>query len=479
MTEKIAEKLTDDSGVLKEILKAAEESAPKPSKNQEVFVLYEGRLNDTGKVFDSSMDESNPFKFILGKGQVIKGWDIGVASMKKGEKAKFTLAPQYAYGESGAGADIPPNATLIFEVELLDFADKAKSKHEMTKEEKVNLATILKNEGNELNKAQKQDEAIAKYDSAVEYLKSEIKHLNETETALYVTCLVNTAICSNKIGRFVKAINTASDALKTQISNKALYQRGIAHVGNASDEESLALASEDLEALIKLVGDQDVAVSNLQSSINDKKAKIIALKKSQFKSFLNSGLYNEKEMPTAPKEIEIEEKVAEGNPIVYFDVTYNNNPEPKRIEFELFKNVTPRTAENFRALCTGEKGFGYKNTIFHRIIKSFMMQGGDFENANGTGGKSIYGHKFDDENFSIKHTREGLLSMANSGKNTNGSQFFITFEKTPWLDGKHVVFGRVIKGYEYVKDIEQNVLTKEQDMPQTSVLVVDCGEITN
>lgn len=478
MSEKSVEKLTEDSGVIKEILKAAEEDAPKPSKNQEVFVLYEGRL-DNGKVFDSSLDASNPFKFVLGKGQVIKGWDIGVASMKKGEKAKFTLASEYAYGASGAGADIPPNATLIFDVELLDFADKAKSKHEMTKEEKVELANKLKNEGNELNKAQKQDDAILKYDLAVDYLKSEIKHLNETETALYVTCLVNTSICANKVGRYVKAINSASEALKTQISNKALYQRGIAYCGNSSDEESLALATEDLEALIKIVGDQDVAVSNLKSSINEKRAKIIALKKSQFKSFLNAGLYNEKEMPTAPKEVDIPESVLEGNPRVYFDVTYNGNPEPKRIEFELFKNVTPKTAENFRALCTGEKGYGYKNSIFHRIIKSFMMQGGDFQNANGTGGKSIYGEKFEDENFNIKHSKEGLLSMANSGKNTNGSQFFITFEKTPWLDGKHVVFGRVIKGYEYVKDIEQNVVCGAQDKPNSDVVIVDCGEIIN
>jgi peptidylprolyl isomerase len=169
------------------------------------------------------------------------------------------------------------------------------------------------------------------------------------------------------------------------------------------------------------------------------------------------------------------------NPRVYFDITIGDKPAG-RITFELFADTVPKTAENFRALCTGEKGIGkagkplhYKGCRFHRIIQQFMCQGGDFTRGNGTGGESIYGEKFADENFQHKHSTPGLLSMANAGPGTNGSQFFITTVVTPWLDGKHVVFGKVVDGQPVVAAME--AVGSRSGSTSKDVVIADCGEL--
>ncbi len=169
------------------------------------------------------------------------------------------------------------------------------------------------------------------------------------------------------------------------------------------------------------------------------------------------------------------------NPRVFFDITIGNQPAG-RIVMELRADVAPQTTENFRALCTGEKGVGtagkplhFKGSAFHRIIPDFMCQGGDFTRGNGTGGESIYGRSFPDENFQLKHTEPGLLSMANAGPNTNGSQFFLTTVATPWLDGKHVVFGRVIEGMDVVRQMEQ--VGSASGRTSQPVVIADCGQL--
>ncbi|XP_043713598.1 peptidyl-prolyl cis-trans isomerase 1-like [Telopea speciosissima] len=169
------------------------------------------------------------------------------------------------------------------------------------------------------------------------------------------------------------------------------------------------------------------------------------------------------------------------NPKVFFDITAGGFPLG-RITMELYSDITPFTAENFRALCTGEKGIGrsgkplhYKGSSFHRVIPGFMCQGGDITTGNGTGGESIYGAYFGDENFVKRHTGPGILSMANAGPNTNGSQFFISTTTTHWLDGKYVVFGHVTEGLEVVLEMElYGSLNGETAKP---IVIADCGQI--
>jgi peptidylprolyl isomerase len=460
--------LTEDEGVRKQILKEGEGDCP--PDHYEVEVHYEGKLESNGSTFDSSYSRG-PFKFQLGQGSVIKGWDVGVKTMRKGEKAEFILRSDYAYGDRGFGDKIPAKSTLVFQVELLNFYPKEKSKYEMDLPEKISNAKKLKDEGVSLFSQKNYSEAVAKFEDGYSYLeKTSFKELTSEAKDLILSLLLNMSNCYNNLKKYSQTVKHIQEALKVKESPKCYYYSGIANA-NLEEFES---AENDYSKLVSLVPADDPGVKSLRNLINEKKVSKETKSKNLYKSFLKTSLYDDKEVKESPKDIP--DTVNEKNPKVFFELQIGDDPNLKRIEFELFADKVPKTAENFRVLCTGEKeGLTFKNSIFHRVIKGFMMQGGDFENANGTGGSSIYGRKFDDENFHYKHNKEGLLSMANSGPNTNGSQFFITFKETPWLDGKHVVFGRVIKGMDIVKEVEA-INTNDQDVPSTPVRILNCGQ---
>lgn len=297
---------------------------------------------------------------------------------------------------------------------------------------------------------------------------------------LLVVICQNISVVLNGAGKHSDVIPHCTRAIKVNPQAfKAFYQRSLAR--HKTQEYDGAM--EDIKAAIKIMP-QDKNLRAHFEVVKKAKSAADAKKAKAMQGMFGGGMYNE--MPDPPKPTENITKLPEFRPEntqTYFDIEIGNEGDAEyqkgRVVFELFDKEVPTTTENFRAICTGEKedaALHYKNCKFHRVIKGFMMQGGDTTAGNGTGGKSIYGNKFNDEGVWVPHTHRGVLSMANSGPNTNGSQFFINYGPTPHLDGKHTCFGRIIHGEDICAKAEANP-TASGDVPISPVKIVDCGEL--
>ena len=397
------------------------------------------------------MIKDEPLKVRVGEGQVIAGWDRALMTMKVGEEADLVVSSQYGYGAVGSPPAIPGDATLTFRVEIVSIGDRKPTHWQMSDEEMFEAAQKHKEEGNAKYKEKNMREAENQYRQAI-YNLNACKLENEDAKKLRLTSYQNLALVLNSVGDYGESIRTCAKALQVDgKAVKALYLRSVAY----QKSQNFGEATNDLKAAI-ILAPGDKKLRDEFASLKAAKAKYAASQRGAMAKMFSEGLYNEKK---AVVKRSVFDKLPDFYPLnaqTYFDIAIGDPAEPDhswRVVFELFDKAVPKTAENFRVLCTGERedpALSYKGNIFHRIIKGFMAQGGDTTARNGTGGKSIYGEKFDDEQVWFPHTHKGVLSMANAGRNTNGSQFFLCFGAAPHLNEKHTIFGRVIDGWEVV-----------------------------
>ena len=464
------DKITDDGGITKKIIK--EGTGVKPVDGNEVKINYEARYQKA--VFDKNED-GKPFSVKIGAHSAIKGMEMGLKTMKVGEIARYVFRPEYNYGNTKIHPFVPENSTLKYEIELLEIVGRNKEIDSLGYEEKVERATAIKEEGVQKFKEGNYKEAKEKFEEAEKYLDKFVNKDEEKEKEgckLYQSVLMNLCNCCNKLKAYYSVITHANLGIKINDKLPKLYYfRSIAYSYTAEFEK----AQKDIETLEKLLSEEEkknAGLDYLRELIEKNKKASNKQRKKFSKGAFSHDVYKDAgyQKPIAPPK-----EPNPKNPVVFLDIKIGSK-EKKRVKIELFANIVPKTANNFKSLCTGEKTITYKGSKIFRIIKNVFMQGGDFEKNDGCGGYSIYGDKFEDENFYYSHSREGLLSMINEGKNTNGSQFFITLRDTTWYDEKHVVFGQVISGMDYIKEIE-GIKIDDDDKPEEDVVIENCGEI--
>ncbi len=471
--------LTEDGGIKKKIIREGKGEQPTEGKN--VFIYFISKYNE--REFERT-EKNEPFKFTIGENEVIKGWEIAVKSMKIGEKSEFLMTPEYTYGDKQIRDWIPANSILTFEIKLLAIGNNRPENclENMTYEEKLHWGKLLKAEGVEKFKSGDISSAKECFLKALSFLKlMDINKEEEKEGVdLYLTTLSNICNCFNKEKEYNSVIEISSVGLKVKNLPKLLYFRAIAYAFT----EEFDKANDDLNMLTNLLIDNDEGeqknmenieqtIKYVKSIIDNRKEIYIEKNKRYSRAIFRQYLYHGK--PLKEKLLMPPKKINSENFLVFFEIKIGDN-NCSKIIFELFKDITPITAENFRCLCVGNnENLTYKGTYLDKIIKNFVIGGRILENENQKD-KCIYGEYFDDENYLYCHCRRGLLTMDNEGKNTNSSKFLITLKDIPWFDGKHVVFGQVIKGMEIIKEIE-NIETDINDIPLIKVRIENCGEI--
>ncbi|KAK1444182.1 cyclophilin-like domain containing protein [Babesia gibsoni] len=454
--------LTGDSGVVKTIL-VESPNGEIPAEGHQVEIHYVGKL-ESGVVFDSSYDRDSTFKFVIGGMVLVKGCEIAIGSMRVGEKAMIVIQPSYGYGETGSGKHIPPNAVLHFEVELINTRPQPRNKSDMSTDEKIQASVDCKESGNSKFLRGEYWAAVTMYKEGVNYLSERDEWAEEprkTSDLIKLQCHLNLSNCYIKLEKYDFAEDNATEALRIDANNvKGLYRRALARFNLKSYSDAL----QDLAKLIKSNPKNADAVK-LYHLAKVKHSENSQIQKKHYGSvFKGLSLYEDKKGLRQLKDM----------PHVYLDVTIGE--KMYKLVIALFEDTVPKTAKNFKQLCDESAEFNYKGNKFHRLIKGFMIQGGDITKGDGTGGMSIYGESFEDEAFTDTHSERGLLSMANCGPNTNSSQFFITFVPTPHLDGRHVVFGKVVEGLDVLSKFE-HVETGEQDRPNVDITIVGCGSM--
>ena len=458
-----------------------------PKLGEEVVVHYTGTLPGSTEPFDCSRKRDQPFTFELGAGAVITGWDAAFEKLAIGERALLEIESEWAYGKAGHPPAIPPDATLHFDVELISSGPKKKELNMMRPEEKLEEALLQKQKGLDVYAKKDWAEARKAFAEAIFYCDAtfysrESKAMPEAVGNIYLSAHLNASQCALNTKDWPAACAYATRAIKcVPDSVKGLYRRGVARTRMGLLEE----AREDLKTANAL-DPTNRAVRHAWAALKKEFADQSTQQKKAFGgTFDRASLFKDKPSNAAePSKTE--------NPYAFIRVratprtgeTSADEAFSGTIVVRVFADACPRTAKNFLALCKGGKkgrdlssSLHYKGTPIHRIAKDFMIQGGDVHRRDGSSGESIYGRTFADEHFKLKFDKPGRLAMANRGKDSNHSQFFITCASATHCNDSYVVFGEVVAGLDLVTRVA-SLNANDKDAPADyAVEIADCGAL--